>query len=79
MPTLKEKLFIEGLKGQLKEAELLLVNWLGHNPTEAARVEVGELFLKTFDNYLERARRGAEEPFLHETGDLVGRARGRVN
>jgi hypothetical protein len=75
----KEQLFVMGLKGQLTEAGHLLDNWLSREPSEEARTQVGQLLLKVLDNYLLRARRGAEEPFLHETGDLVGVACGRRN
>ncbi|TXH14863.1 MAG: hypothetical protein E6R03_08375 [Hyphomicrobiaceae bacterium] len=78
MATLKEQLFVQGLKGQMREARLHLDNWLLHEPTENSRVEVGQLLLDLLDDYLLLARRGAEEPFLHEASDFVGRARGRV-
>lgn len=71
MSALKNQLFIHGLRGQLKEARGVLDNWLLHDPPESARVELAEELLTTLAHYLHKARRGAEEPFLHEAADLV--------
>lgn len=71
MCALKDQLFIQGLRGQLREARGVLDNWLLRDPPEAARVQLAEELLRTLSHFLHRARQGAEEPFLHEAADLV--------
>ena len=71
MLAIKEQLFLQGMRGQLKEARLALENFLLQEPTEATRIELAGELLTTLSNYLSKARRGAEEPFLHEAADLV--------
>lgn len=71
MSKLSHELFVHGMKGKLSEAQAALDHWLSHEPTEAHRAQVAQMMLRSLQHYLQRARRGAEEPFLHETADLI--------